>query len=172
MCGGDKWLPNLPSGKITSPLHPMNLRMKVMELIIPHTITWDLHLIERSITQEEKQAILNIPLSQHMPKDHVIWKHDKTGTFPVKSAYCFMVGQNRDYSGNDGHHWKTLWIFSIPNKIKVFMWHAINEAITVNQNLHKRFRDKPFICPICDDNEESVIHCLVHCISAKHTNMG
>lgn len=59
---GDKWLPNLPSGKITSPPHPMNPHMKVMELINPHTMTWDLHMIEGSITQEEKQAILNLPL--------------------------------------------------------------------------------------------------------------
>lgn len=67
-----------------------------------------------------------------MPKDHVIWKHDKTGTFLVKSAYCFMAGQNMDYPGNDGHHWKTLWALPIPNNIKVFIRRAMNEAITVN----------------------------------------
>lgn len=55
----------------------------------------------------------------------------------------------------------------MPNKIKTFLWKASHEAIAINHGLYKSIPSRSPYCPICQEDEESVLHHLMQCSNSK-----
>ncbi|KAL4336826.1 hypothetical protein AHAS_Ahas12G0049000 [Arachis hypogaea] len=69
----------------------------------------------------------------------------------------------------DKKMWKAFWSLRCAPKIKVFIWKACHDGLSVRGRLNKRFHRIPNVCPRCEEEEESVNHCLIQCHLANQT---
>jgi hypothetical protein len=84
---GDKWLPTPTSHSVQSPRINWVEDMRVSSLINKDLKQWNSPLIASIFLPEEAEVITNIPLSQSLPRDWLIWRCTKDGEFTVRSAY-------------------------------------------------------------------------------------
>ena len=63
----------------------------ISALIDPDKRRWKADLIKALFLPFEASIILNIPLSDNLPKDKVIWVGNKKGDFIVKNAYYIAL---------------------------------------------------------------------------------
>ncbi|KAH9698518.1 reverse transcriptase domain-containing protein [Citrus sinensis] len=100
---------------------------------------WKEGLIHDSFAREDAEAIPKIPLPKRPKEDQLIWHYDRRGKY-------YLV---------------------VPEKIKIFLWRAINNILPTSENLWKmRVVQKP-ICQICNSNVETISHALLGCKMAK-----
>nr|POF23099.1 putative ribonuclease h protein [Quercus suber] len=64
---------------------------------------------------------------------------------------------------NNKLFWKRIWKMRVPNKIKIFLWHACSEALPTKANLFKRKVVNVKICQLCDSENETTLHALWSC---------
>ncbi|KAL9419760.1 hypothetical protein AB3S75_037510 [Citrus x aurantiifolia] len=55
----------------------------------------------------------------------------------------------------------------MPEKIKIFLWRAINNLLPTSENLWKKRVVQELICQICSSNVETISHALLGCKMAK-----
>lgn len=98
--------------------------------------------------------------------DKLFFTFAKNGEFSVKKAYQLLkVGQA---SGTDKAFWNWVWeeIQVIP-KLKVFLRRAIQGALPVKVIIAVRIQHVSATCTLCNQDQESVTHCLFHCDFAR-----
>ena len=83
----DRWIPNHPTNSI---IHSANDGME--DLLVSDLIDQDLHwwrsdYIINLFQREDAEAICKIPLSRRYVVDSIVWVHNKSGRFTVKSGY-------------------------------------------------------------------------------------
>jgi hypothetical protein len=93
-------------------------------------------------------------------EDKVSWKFGQKGVFSVKSLYNALT------TNESGRYYKQVWRGKIPEKIKFFLWLALNNAILTKDNMIKRnWKGEPtcYFCP----QSETVSHLLFQGSTAK-----
>ncbi|KAK4389497.1 hypothetical protein Sango_2286700 [Sesamum angolense] len=103
--------------------------------------------------------------------DLLIWHYSNNGLF---DSYCissctltrFLDGSS-DGSACSKKLWRTIWQSKVPNKIKVFTWQAIKNAIPTACNLRKRLPHEEIGCPCCSMSDETTLHALLKCSFAR-----
>nr|POE97855.1 hypothetical protein CFP56_35423 [Quercus suber] len=75
--------------------------IKVSTLINSHTRSWDVDLLKALFRPEEAQLISGIPLGSASARDKVIWPHNQSGVYTVKSGYYFL-SRDRDLLDGSG----------------------------------------------------------------------
>jgi hypothetical protein len=63
--------------------------------------------------------------------------------------------------------WKRLWKTWAPPKCKFFLWLAIRNKCWTVDRLQKRRLDHHEVCPLCDQEPETIQHLLCTCIFAR-----
>ncbi|XP_027178118.1 uncharacterized protein LOC113777281 [Coffea eugenioides] len=63
--------------------------------------------------------------------------------------------------------WKHLWNLNVKQKIKVFIWKCMNNALPVRELIYDRTKLGEPICTGCGEGEETVEHLLFHCKNAE-----
>ncbi|KAF5477349.1 hypothetical protein F2P56_003998 [Juglans regia] len=109
------------------------------ELIDADSLTWKTNLVEGVFNSNEALLICSIPLNLRNNSDQMIWVSNAKGVFSVKSAYfldCLIKQQ------------------------------SVGEASNGVAVLLKRQIVEDGLCPICQSNEENVIHVLWNCSAA------
>ena len=86
-------------------------------------------------------------------------KHDDS--ISAKLVYECIVNSRLPPPGSRIHTF--LWSGSIPKKIGCFIWLILRNRILTWDNLQKRGWHGPGICPLCNLNEEIVLHIFSHC---------
>ncbi|XP_015931910.1 uncharacterized protein LOC107458226 [Arachis duranensis] len=101
-----------------------------------------------------RDLITRTPISLINKKDNLIWPYRVDGQYSVKSGYR-AVKEEKDAkeetkfnkassSQNFREVWVTIWRLLVPQKIKMFLWKAVERILPVNINLYKRkCTDKP-----------------------------
>ncbi|KAM1262994.1 hypothetical protein ACFX2G_028665 [Malus domestica] len=168
----DRWLPSLPLGHPT-PSYPTNvtLNTKVSSLICSSTRTWDIDFLRPFISEEDVNAICNTPLGNCSRWDRLIWTSNKNGQYSVRSGYHWIHssrGMARAPlslvpSNSEDSTWKAIWKIKAPPKIRNFLWRAVSEALATMGGLYTRKSASSPLCPICKNQEESVLHMLLRC---------
>lgn len=92
--------------------------------------------------------------------DKVAWKFGTKGLFSVKSVYSALT------VNESGKYHKMIWKSKIPEKIKIFLWMALNNAILTKDNMIKRNWPGDPSCYFCSQ-PETVDHLLFQCSTAK-----
>lgn len=85
----DNWLPgehNLPPQGPGAALYP---NLKVNDLFIPGTTSWDMRIIYSLFCREDALKILSIRPSLMKGKDIIMWKFRAKGIYTVKKATMF-----------------------------------------------------------------------------------
>ena len=70
------------------------------------------------------------------------------------------------YDGRQG--WKQLWKLKVKQKLKVFIWKGLNNALPVNELIFARTKMGDPRCTGCGEEEETVEHLFFHCKKAEH----
>ncbi|KAL4380757.1 hypothetical protein AHAS_Ahas04G0065400 [Arachis hypogaea] len=63
--------------------------------------------------------------------------------------------------------WSGIWNSKSQSKTKIFMWKALHKGLPVKVKLHSRIPSISPICPRCNEQEETVVHCLWMCPDSK-----
>lgn len=120
-------------------------------------------------SKEDAKVICSIPISRIGAADKQIWAPSKNGKFSKKNAYYVVqqrkkVGEGRPSTeGEEAEEWKKLRSLEIPGAAKHFLWRAINNILPSKENLLKRKITRDPKCPICQMEDEFVIHALWSC---------
>ena len=101
-------------------------------------------MVKEPFLPYEVDIILGISLSFQRPPDRIAWAHTPSGMFSTSNAYKLIVlGASTSTStagssnlDNQRKFWKGLWQLRVPNKIKLFVWRAYNDALPTMENLH------------------------------------
>ena len=163
----DAWLPNL--NKI--PNYHDRTETLVRDLLSFNGSSWNHELILSSFPTDIAHKILCIPLSLNQIEDRVIWPHNTTGSFTVKSGYHCLRGVSispPSSTGSSSHLpaldlWKRLWKAKATPKVLHFVWKACHNILPTKESLFKR-KCAPYPnCPICEQGPETVEHLLLLC---------
>ena len=68
-----------------------------------------------------------------------------------------------------GQAFRGEWVWKVSSlpKIKCFLWQCCHHSIPIQALLSKRGMDIPFLCPVCNNAPETIIHALRDCPKAQ-----
>lgn len=91
----------------------------------------------------EAKRILKIPFSLANREDGHFWSLSGNGQYMVSFAYLELNKERKNHAGNvvdiadtslrGNHPWQLLWKLKLKQKLKVFMWKALNGALPTEQ---------------------------------------
>ena len=94
------------------------------------------------------------------------WSYNKTnGQVTARLAYNYIVVSTWDKT--QVWHWKDLWKWRIPLKIKCFYWLCMRNKVSTWDNLIRKGCISPNICHLCCCGGESIQHLFVDCFFGK-----
>ena len=96
-----------------------------------------------------------------------LWDFNKKdGKLTAAKAYECIVKSHLPTSGN--RLFTSLWSLTLPRKIGCFSWLVLKNKVLTWDNLQKRGKIGPVICPLCRAGEETVLHLFSRCMFWKH----
>jgi hypothetical protein len=98
-----------------------------------------------------------IPRGQE-PDQHM-WRHEASGQFSSKSCCNILFVGSTIFEP-----WKRLWKTLATPKCKFFLWLAMKNKCWTADRLEKRGLPHPEVCPLCDQEQETIQHLLNTCI--------
>jgi len=105
-------------------------------------------------------CLLNINLTDQ--EDCHTWRLDASRSYSSKSSYkAFFFG------AVTFEPWQRIWKTWAPSKCKMFLWLAIQNRCWRADRLAKRGLYHPEKCPLCDQEEETILHLLTTCVIAR-----
>ena len=97
--------------------------------------------------------------------DKLLWRFSKNGDYQVKKAYELLTRDasihSRYLQANMGW-WRTFWKIKVPLKISTFIWKLLHNCLPTLLNLHTRGISSTKLCPLCNEEEESHTHLVLH----------
>ena len=101
-------------------------------------------------------------------QDTLIWTHNRqNGEITAALGYDIISNYYLEPSLYQNQFLEFLWSFSIPLKIKCFIWLAVGNRILTWENLMKRGWLGPGMCALCRNGEESVQHLFIDFSTTK-----
>ena len=95
-------------------------------------------------------------------EDKLWWVPSRKGKFEVKSFYRVLSPR-----GSTSFPWKSIWRSKAPPRVAFFAWTAARSKILTLDNLKRRGMVMANRCWLCELEEESVDHLLLHCVAAS-----
>lgn len=167
----DPWVPGLPECRVQRGVREgvMSEYRGVHELMLDGH--WNVELLDEVFNGEESRAIQRIPLPRHDSKDEWMWYHNANGKFSVRSAYFIELhsSQSSKPSSSSPHRskiWKYLWSANVPQKVKMFGWRMLRNALPVRANLASRGMKVNKVCERCGEADETLDHMFMRCVES------
>lgn len=92
---------------------------KVSSLMVTGNLSWDHDLVRDLFNNRDAELIFSIPLNSSRQQDILYWSLEKTGQFPVKSAYRHLQkSKEGGINFNGSSLWKKIWKLRVPLKVK------------------------------------------------------
>lgn len=114
--------------------------------------------------------IFTIPVSEWGQEDRLVWKHEGSGEYSVKSGYRVLNSdylRDPKYKSSCGEEYKVfytaLWSLNIPGKIKIHIWRSVNNLVPHFCNLARGSLCAVALCPLCKEELENSDHLLWSC---------
>ena len=112
--------------------------------------------------------MLAIPLFETNTDDQLCWCLEGTGNYTVKSAYRLLQTRRGHWNMEENDKiWQTLWSIKAPPKVLNLVWRALSDCLHTLTQLHQKHVPIQVICPICQEEEDSIVHTLVNCSFAR-----
>ncbi|CAN1122548.1 Putative ribonuclease H protein At1g65750 [Linum perenne] len=165
----DPWLPNMPNLMFTG---LSGSHQYVSEWILTNPRGWDWSTIALYCDENHMREIQRIPIGPPGLNDEWKWKFTKDGAFSVRSAYhafkeYMAPPAYMGISQAETKQWKWLWSLSLPPKILFFLWRCCKNGLATNTNLLRRNCATSPTCPVCNSQDETLLHCLFLCHHAQ-----
>ncbi|KAA3467359.1 reverse transcriptase [Gossypium australe] len=129
----------------------------------------DTELIYNIVDENIADRILSIPIANSRMEDTLVWKHEGSEVYIVKSGYralatsvdlpTALCSNEEDYE----NFYKSLWPLNIPEKIKIHVWKLFNNLLPHSSNLVKRMLAVESVCPLCRVELEDSSHLMWSC---------
>ena len=98
----------------------------------------------------------------------LFWPYTNNGVYTCKSGYRFLKEEAEMEATipplRDKHVWKAIWSMQVPQKVKMFIWRACQNAMPTKQALMRRTIIGNSICDRCQAEVEDPLHALWTCI--------
>ncbi|XP_071713479.1 uncharacterized protein [Rutidosis leptorrhynchoides] len=112
----------------------------------------------------ELSNLINSFVFKNSDVDSWKWNLASSGNFTTK-VLCGMIEEKQ--SAGSSLHVETLHNHLVPKKIELFIWRARLRILAIRMELDKRGVDlDSILCPICNNDMESVEHSLILCQQA------
>ncbi|KAK9944849.1 hypothetical protein M0R45_010396 [Rubus argutus] len=126
---------------------------------------WNERLLSSCLPLNIVNKILTIPPGFDGCGDDIqIWGCTSNGIFNVKSAYNIFFN-SYDHTNSP---WRFIWKLNIPPKLKTFAWVLCHGKLLTNTQRVKRCFTNDDSCPICKQNQESLVHLFRDCPAATN----
>jgi hypothetical protein len=100
-------------------------------------------------------------LHQGVPDTH-IWRLSSTSQYSAKSAYEALCQGSIKFDP-----WTRIWKSWAPRKCKFFLWLAAHDRCWTADRLARRNLPHPELCPLCDQEKETINHLLSSCVFTR-----
>ncbi|KAH1047759.1 hypothetical protein J1N35_038543 [Gossypium stocksii] len=144
-----------------------NIILEYEQLTDVESNTWNEEVIYRLVDGDQAKRIFNIPLASSKSHDMLVWRHEATGEYSMKSGYRVLVTeklQNTDYNLSIADKYKDffklLWALHLPTKVKIHMWRLFNNYVPHFSNLIKQRLYVGEACPVCKEAPEDSDHLM------------
>ncbi|KAK4387778.1 putative mitochondrial protein [Sesamum angolense] len=166
----DPWLPRSPSFRVITP-RPSHVHVVwVHDLISEDLHDWNVELIRAMFWPEDRDLILQTPLSLVGSVDLLVWHYSKNGIFSVRSAYHLALSMSvKASSSGTGwplQLWHKVWQAPAPNKVKLFIWRAIRNILPRQAICRGAFL-MTISHALFESVSEGPIHTFFHCAFAR-----
>jgi len=171
------WMdPWIEDGAVRMPwiMNPIiNIELRVKDLIDFRNRDCDIHKLEEHFFPGD---ILKIRKKKPLvsQEDFLVWRHNKSGDFSVKSAYWLACQIQNSKVRRDASNFPSIntlkdqaWKLQTDPKIKVFLWKALSGALPVADRLNRRGMRLDNVCQGCGGSDETINHVLFSCPIAR-----
>lgn len=162
----DCWIPE----DISRPAIPVgeaaDRDLCVHHLIIHETKCWNEPLIRELVATEDVEKILEIKPSRLGRRDGYLWKHTKSGSYTVRSAYEVLNAKRKESNlplieePSFTKLKSEVWKLKTARKIKHFIWQALSGFVPSASRLCDRHCATDRSCLRCGAEEETINHIL------------
>uniref|UniRef100_A0A803PV88 Reverse transcriptase domain-containing protein n=1 Tax=Cannabis sativa TaxID=3483 RepID=A0A803PV88_CANSA len=163
----DPWIPDMKSPCLGSNDLPP---VETVDFFIDHQGFWNRDKLNYYFDNLSVSSILRVPIGGLHRDDTLVWKHDPSGVFTVKSAYHLANSTSLPPSSSNPSFfmswWKTFWNLNLPPKVKNFSWRVYHHILPVALNLFRRKTIPQPHCSFCKNPVETVTHALLDCSRA------
>ncbi|KAM6577068.1 hypothetical protein CsatB_028905 [Cannabis sativa] len=164
---GEPWLLFGDNPCITS-IHPALSTAVVGNLMEIGGERWDLELLQDLFNSRDVAAISSVPILQHPAADELVWHHELSGNYSVKSAFNLIQKEKGAWNSIEASEfWNELWRLKIPPKIKNLIWRGGTNCLSTKVQLITKRVDVDSLCPVCGLHNETIMHALVYCSTAS-----
>ncbi|KAK2378521.1 hypothetical protein QL285_066416 [Trifolium repens] len=164
------WLYNDPLCKFVDFVAIQDTQTRIKDIFFDDS--WHLNHLYSQIPDYIMHAIKEVAfiLNDAIP-DCFIWKENMDGIYTASSGYKWLL-EKRNHDSNIS--WRWIWKLKAPENIKFFIWCACHKAIPTLALLNNRNMAASNLCVRCQNNEETIIHCIRDCTFAKNLwiNLG
>ncbi|CAA7030525.1 unnamed protein product [Microthlaspi erraticum] len=159
----DKWLLGEPLLAVrTTEVPETMVEARVCDLW-QSGLGWKWHLIEPHVSGDTKLRLAALVVDEISgARDRFSWGYTQDGEFSVKSAYDFLTADGRPRQNSHGMFMRA-WQATVPERIRVFLWLVMNQAIMTNAERARSHLCDTSLCQVCKCGEKSIIHILRDC---------
>ncbi|CAN1162598.1 Putative ribonuclease H protein At1g65750 [Linum perenne] len=126
---------------------------------------WDVERLSELLPVASISAIVGMPPPREdCGEDDWVWGGESNGSFSIKSAYSIVCR----FAPSSSHDmWSQIWSWKGPNRIRCFLWLAIQDKLLTNCSRVRRHLAGDAACSLCQHPEESAAHVLRDCRFAE-----
>lgn len=140
----DNWLPGKNMARILSPCRDKDGDVKVSTFIDSENCRWKEEILDCYLLAFEVDSIKAIPLCRTQQQDTLMWPHNPSSEYTLKSGYKFLQNEHQyQQSGSLNpeavkHFWQAIWKLNLPAKVKNLVRTACWDSLPSKKNLVKR----------------------------------
>ena len=161
------WLLSKKNPYITSSPDPLQGNV-VASLLCVDRKECDLDVVKDMLNERDQASVLAILLSEANNEDQLYWCLEETGNYSVKSAYRLLQTQRGDWNQEENDKlWQILWSTKATPKALNTVWRALSQCLPTLTQLQQKRVNVQNICPVCQEEVETIEHTLVNCRNAR-----
>ncbi|CAL1357331.1 unnamed protein product [Linum trigynum] len=162
----DPWVLQVPLKELVIGDVPENASEAVVADFVEADGSWRVELLSGRLPPEVISKITSTAVDTiSQEEDSLFWGPAADGRFSTKSAYALLTKQ--DQQETDGV-WKEIWRLPVPERVRCFIWLAIQGKIATNVLRFQRKVAESPCCQRCTEQPETVLHILRDCAPAAY----
>ena len=150
-----------------------DIDMRVSSLLNHQTGEWDTEVLNELFYPEDVSLILKMKVAPES-EDFSVWKYNKSGAYSAKSGYWLGSSSAKSLVRTEAEALPSLdplkekcWFLKIPQKLKVFLWKCLSNALHVAEGIARRGMKVDERCQLCGEKLETANHIFFPCPLAR-----
>lgn len=120
---------------------------------------WNEELIRKICNEESIKANMRMNWSETIGEDLMFWCGNPRGLFSVNNYFELNCIEERQVDGI----WKSLWKSKVHERLKIFGWKVLANALPTRELLGRRLGLIDTSCLVCGNEMESSFHLFKEC---------